>query len=199
MSDRISDQNWPVVLKTNKLTLRPLRFRDRAKWFEVRTQNREWLTPWEATLPRVPGDIEGDDLILKRPSFFEMVRVYNRDGRSGRTISLAIWEGPNLIGQITMGGIIYGALRGAHIGYWIDRRSANRGFTTQAVEALTAYGFNELGLHRVEINLRPENGASRRVAEKAGFILEGDRPRYLHIDGAWRDHICFVKENPAIK
>jgi ribosomal-protein-alanine N-acetyltransferase len=51
----------------------------------------------------------------------------------------------------------------------------------------------------MEINLRPENGASRRVAEKAGFVLEGDRPRYLHIDGAWRDHICFVKENPAIK
>ena len=98
-----------------------------------------------------------------------------------------------------MGGIIYGALRGAHIGYWIDRRFANRGFTTQAVEMLTKYGFDELGLHRIEINLRPENGASRRVAEKAGFIFEGDRPRFLHIDGTWRDHICFVKENPAIK
>jgi ribosomal-protein-alanine N-acetyltransferase len=29
--------------------------------------------------------------------------------------------------------------------------------------------------------------------------LEGERPRFLHIDGAWRDHICFVKENLAIK
>jgi ribosomal-protein-alanine N-acetyltransferase len=37
------------------------------------------------------------------------------------------------------------------------------------------------------------------VAEKAGFIFEGDRPKYLHIDGQWRDHICFVKENSAIK
>ena len=179
--------------------LRPLRLRDRAKWFEVRAENREWLTPWEATLPQVPEHIDGGDLISKRPSFFEMVRIYNRDGRSGRTISLAIWQGPNLIGQITMGGIIYGALRGAHIGYWIDRRFANRGFTTQAVQMLTTYGFDELGLHRIEINLRPENGASRRVAEKAGFILEGARPRFLHIDGQWRDHICFVKENLAIK
>ena len=49
-----------------------------------------------------------------------------------------------------------------------------------------------------EINLRPENGASRRVAEKSGYILEGDRPKYLHIDGEWRDHICFVRENPKI-
>jgi ribosomal-protein-alanine N-acetyltransferase len=37
------------------------------------------------------------------------------------------------------------------------------------------------------------------VAEKAGYVLEGERARYLHIDGQWRDHICFVKENSAIK
>ena len=195
----MSDQHWPVVLKNKELILRPLRLRDRAKWFAVRAENREWLTPWEATLPQVPEHIDGGDLISKRPSFLEMVRIYNRDGRSGRTISLAIWQGPNLIGQITMGGIIYGALRGAHIGYWIDRNFANRGYTTQAVELLTQYGFNELRLHRIEINLRPENAASRRVAEKAGYVFEGERPRYLHIDGHWRDHITFVKENSAIK
>jgi ribosomal-protein-alanine N-acetyltransferase len=94
---------------------------------------------------------------------------------------------------------MYGAMRGGHIGYWIDRNFANRGYTTQAVELLTQYGFNELRLHRLEINLRPENAASRRVAEKAGYIFEGERPRYLHIDGQWRDHITFVKENSAIK
>jgi len=64
---------------------------------------------------------------------------------------------------------------------------------------LSDYAFTELQLHRLEINLRPENAASRRVAEKAGYVLEGQRPRYLHIDGDWRDHICFVLENPAIK
>ena len=191
----MSDQSWPVVLKSNELTLRPLRFRDRAKWFAVRAENREWLTPWEATLPQVPEHIDGGDLISKRPSFLEMVRIYNRDGRSGRTISLAIWQGPNLIGQITMGGIIYGALRGAHIGYWVDRNYANRGFTTQAVKLVTSFGFSQLGLHRIEINVRPENAASCRVAEKAGFVLEGHRKEFLHIDGAWRDHVCFVKNN----
>ena len=55
----MSDQSWPVVLKSNELTLRPLRFRDRAKWFAVRAENREWLTPWEATLPQVPEHIDG--------------------------------------------------------------------------------------------------------------------------------------------
>jgi ribosomal-protein-alanine N-acetyltransferase len=92
-----------------------------------------------------------------------------------------------------MGGIAYGALRGAHIGYWIDQRYANKGFMTEAVLGLTDYGFNELKLHRIEINLRPENESSRRVAEKAGYHLEGERPSYLHIDGGWRDHLVFVR------
>jgi ribosomal-protein-alanine N-acetyltransferase len=132
-----------------------------------------------------------------------MVLQYRKDGMSLRSISLGIWLLENgsekFIGQITLGGIVFGAMRGAHIGYWIDQRYANRGFTTKAVSLLTDFGLNDLALHRIEINLRPENEASKRVAEKSGYIFEGMRPRYLHIDGAWRDHATYVKENPRIK
>ena len=55
--------------------------------------------------------------------------------------------------------------------------------------------FTQLGLHRIEINVRPENDASCRVAEKAGYEFEGFKKAFLHIDGAWRDHKCFVKTN----
>jgi len=185
---------WPVVLQDSDIFLRPLRFRDRAQWNLVRAENREWLSPWEATIPPI-----SEESYKELPSFFEMVKILNHEARQGRSISFAIWQGNNLIGQISLGGIIYGAMRGGHIGYWIDRNYANRGYTTKAVEILTRYAFEELKLHRVEINLRPENASSRRVAEKAGYIFEGERPRYLHIDGQWRDHICFVKENSAIK
>ena len=44
----------------------------------------------------------------------------------------------------------------------------------------------------MEINIRPENAASLRVVEKLGFRDEGLRVRYLHIDGAWRDHRTFA-------
>jgi ribosomal-protein-alanine N-acetyltransferase len=175
-----------------------MRLRDRKKWLNVRAENREWLSPWEATLPFIPGsDVES--LQKELPSFFRLVRTLNRESRDGRSISFAIWHENNLIGQISMGGIILGAMRGAHIGYWIDRAYAGRGYTTEAVNLLTEYGFSVLALHRIEINLRPENAASRRVAEKAGYVLEGERPRYLHIDGDWRDHLSFVKENPLVK
>ena len=183
-------------LVDGELFLKPIRFRDKARWDSVRAVNRDWLSPWEATRPNI-------DHKSALPSYYGMVMQLNREIRALRSISLGVWLNENkdqvLIGQITLGGIIFGAMRGAHIGYWIDQRFANRGYTTRAVKLLTKFGFERLRLHRIEINLRPENEASKQVAIKAGFLLEGARNNYLHIAGDWRDHVTFVKENPAIK
>ena len=193
MSTRI---DWPIKLRDGELHLRPLRIRDKKAWDISRQQNREWLSPWEATRPEIESH-------LPLPSYFGMVLQYRKDGEALRSISLGIWlkdgDSEIFIGQITMGGIVFGAMRGAHIGYWIDQKYANQGYTSRAVSLLTNFGLNQLSLHRIEINLRPENEASKRVAEKCGFIFEGIRPRYLHIDGACRDHLTYVIENPKIK
>lgn len=190
---------WPIIIEGKDVSLRPLRLRDRGAWNRIRAENRAWLAPWEATTPPLHSleapDLEPGGL----PSYFQMIRSLNSEARSGRSFSFAIWQQERLIGQISLGGVIYGAMRAGHIGYWIDRNFANRGYTTAAVELLSEYAFSRLLLHRIEINLRPENSASRRVAQKAGYIFEGERPRYLHIDGDWRDHIAFVKENPSNK
>lgn len=61
-----------------------------------------------------------------------------------------------------------------------------------AVALVSDHCFRTVGLHRIEVCIRPENGPSRRVVEKLGFREEGLRPRYLHIDGAWRDHLVFA-------
>ncbi|MGL4831510.1 MAG: GNAT family N-acetyltransferase [Propionibacteriaceae bacterium] len=60
-----------------------------------------------------------------------------------------------------------------------------------AVALAGDYCFEVLGLHRLEIAIRPENSSSLRVVEKLGFHEEGQRRAYLHIDGAWRDHRVF--------
>ena len=158
------DFRWPVLIKDHELTLRPLRLRDKTTWEKVRRLNRDWLAPWEATRPL--REAEGS-----LPTYYQMVRQYNKDGKSMRQMALGIWitsEGEEqFIGQITLGGIVFGVYRGAHIGYWIDQRYANRGYMTRAVKALTGFAFRELKLHRIEINLRPENAGSKKVAEKA--------------------------------
>ena len=190
---------WPVVLPGEGIYLRPLRIRDQNQWNTVRARNRQWLAPWEATIPLIDSTSNDQINAQHLPSYFEMVRNLNSEARNARSFSFAIWHERNLIGQISLGGVIFGAMRGGHIGYWIDLNYINKGYTTQAVELITEFAFTSLMLHRLEINLRPENVASRRVAEKAGYIFEGERSRYLHIDGAWRDHICFVRENRSIK
>lgn len=187
-----------IELTNGEITLRPFVLSDRKQWQRVRAANREWLLHWEATVPET-SDSTKLNLSKKALSFSQMIRMYRKEARAGRAFSFAIFKGPNLIGQINLGGIIYGALRSAHIGYWIDRNFANRGYMTAAVNMVTDFAFQELELHRIEINIRPENEPSIRVAEKCGYLYEGLRPRYLHIDGAWRDHHCFVRENIAIK
>ncbi len=183
------------IIKDSELTLRLLRFRDRDIWNQVRRVNQEWLNPWEATRP----EVENQGAL---PTYFEMIHFQNQEAKAGRSYSFGLWLSDGVenrfIGQITLGGIVMGAYRGGYIGYWVDQRFANRGYTTRAVRALTDYAFSELNLHRIEINLRPENEASRKVAEKAGYIYEGIRLRYLHINGDWRDHSTFVKEHIKI-
>jgi len=174
---------WPVTLTEGAITLRPLRQRDAREWRAVRSRNVEWLRPWEATSPEPAIDAP--------PTYSAMVRRLKVEAREGRTMPFVITFGDALVGQLTVGGISWGSLRSAHIGYWVDQRVAGRGIMPTAVAMATDHCF-ATGLHRIEINIRPENVASRRVVEKLGFRPEGLRPRYLHIDGDWRDHLSFA-------
>jgi RimJ/RimL family protein N-acetyltransferase len=63
--------------------------------------------------------------------------------------------------------------RSANLGYWVRTDSAGRGHATSATRLLAEYGLGEAGYHRLEVVMSTRNGASRRVAEKAGATLEG--------------------------
>lgn len=68
---------------------------------------------------------------------------------------------------------------------------------TTALSALTTWAFNQLNLHRMELNHSTMNPASCRVAENAGYLLEGTkRSEALHSDG-WHDmhlHACITDD-----
>ena len=175
---------WPVVLLDGDLRLRPLRRRDQDAWMELRQRNAGWLDPWDATSP-VP--VSGP-----RPSFGAFVRTLASQARAGTTLPFAIDLAGELVGQLTVSSITYGSLRSASIGYWVSEHVAGRGITPTAVALATDHCFRVLRLHRVEINIRPENRPSLRVVEKLGFRDEGVRERFLHIQGQWCDHRTFA-------
>ena len=127
-----------------------------------------------------------------------MVRHLSSEARAGRAMPFVVEYQGRLVGQLTVGGIAWGSLRAAHVGYWVDREVAGRGIIPTAVALASDHCWSGLGLHRVEINIRPENTASCRVVEKLGFRVEGVRPRYLHIDGDWRDHITYALHSEEV-
>jgi len=103
-----------------------------------------------------------------------------------------ITYGGRIVGQINVSNVVHGALRSCTVGYWVDGVMAGRNITPTAVALVIDHCFSEVGLHRVEVDIRPENRASLRVVEKLGLRREGFYERFLDIDGAWRDHVAFA-------
>lgn len=179
---------WPVTLTARRVggapvILRPLRGSDRGEWEALRANNVDWLRPWEATSP---------ERQVTRLRFRHLVRQFNREASEGRLLPFVIETDGRLVGQMHLFGIAWGSFRSASAGYWVARSVAGQGIMPLALAAACDHAFIALRLHRVEVNIRPENTASLRVVEKLGFRDEGLRPRYLHIAGEWRDHRSFA-------
>ena len=183
---------WPVVLRDGPVLLRPYRRNDAAAWSEVRRANETWLARWEPTAPH------GAWWDMNSPGSFRHVhRELRRSAREGVAMPFAVcWVGSNgssrLVGQLTLGNIVRRAFCSCYAGYWVDSRMAGRGIIPTALALAVDHALGAGGLHRIEVNIRPENIASRRVVEKLGFREEAYHARYLHIDGGWRDHIGYA-------
>lgn len=181
-----------MELRSGRVGLRPIGFGDGRAWKEVRARNAEWLKPWEATVP--PGDVSAPK------DFRGLVRDLRRQARESRALPFSLTVDDDFAGQLTVTNIVGGSARFASMGYWIDMRYAGQGIVPTAVAMACDHCLLEMGLHRIEIAIRPENVASLRVVEKLGIREVGYAPRYLHIDGDWRDHRLFavtVEECPG--
>jgi [ribosomal protein S5]-alanine N-acetyltransferase len=183
---------WPAVLRHGDVTLRPLAHGDARAWKAARKDNADWLRPWDATVP--PGG-------AARPTTFRaLVRRLDRLARSGECMPFAVEVGGQFAGQITVNNIVRGSAQFASVGYWLDRAFAGRGVMPLAVALVIDHCFATAGLHRIEVAIRPENSNSLRVVEKLGLHEIGYAPRFLHIDGDWRDHRLYavtVEECPG--
>lgn len=178
------------TLREGDVAIRPIRLRDARALERELLDNRSWLRKWEATNPVGPMSFD------VRSS----IRGLQANARQGLGLPFIIEVDGELAGQLNVSGVAYGSLSSATIGYWVSERFAGRGATPTAVALATDHCFFSVGLHRMEICIRPENAPSLRVVEKLGFRYEGLRRRYIHINGDWRDHFCFgltVEEVPT--
>lgn len=177
---------WPVELTAGPVLLRPPRLRDGRAWSEIRLRNEPWLRPWE---PSAPASWEERNSLPAWPPLRSALR---RAAGAGTMLPFMVFYGGRMAGQVNVSNVVHGVLRSCTIGYWIDGALAGRGITPTAVAMVIDHCFGAVGLHRVEIDIRPENAASLRVVAKLGLRREGYYERFLDIDGAWRDHVAFA-------
>ena len=168
---------WPVTLHATTpagevLELGALRRRDRHEWRAVRAVNRGWLGSGRP--PR-----RGQGPVVR---FGSLVRHYNSEARAGRSLPFVIRSGGGWWARCTSSASPGGRCSRARrvLGGGVR---CGRGIAPTALACAGDYAMGELGLHRIEVNIRPDNVASLAVVRKLGFRDEGLREQYLHING----------------
>jgi ribosomal-protein-alanine N-acetyltransferase len=168
--------------------LRPLVVDDHAQWRAVRERSREWLEQWEP-LP----DIGSPDPVRDRDAFRARCGAWERQRQFDTAYGFGLFlNDGTFAGEVSLGSVLRGPFQSSFIGYWIDEAQAGHGYVPEGVALVIRYGFDSLGLHRMEAAIVPRNAKSRRVAAKLGLRDEGVAERFLQIRGVWEDHVRYA-------
>jgi [ribosomal protein S5]-alanine N-acetyltransferase len=149
---------------------------DRHAFLAATRRSRELHHPWTPA----PDSDEAFDRYLARAA------------QPNQSCLLVVTDDDELAGVYNVSEIVRGAFQSAYLGYYAFVPLAGTGSMRAAMPLVFAHAFDELRLHRLQANVQPENVRSRRLLEATGWREEGYAPRYLFIDGAWRDHVLYA-------
>jgi [ribosomal protein S5]-alanine N-acetyltransferase len=174
----------PYRLTGDRVFLRPPERGDYEAWASLRAGSRDFLAPWEPTWP--PD-------ALSRASFRSRVARYAEDWRTDQAYNFFIFShDETLIGGIGLSNVRRGVSESASLGYWVGKPFARQGYMTAALPLVVEFGFERLGLHRLDAACLPSNIPSRSLLARAGFHQEGCAREYLCIASKWQDHLLFA-------
>lgn len=145
------------------------------------TALRPWM-PWAQTLPTV----EESEANIRRARL-------NYLARSDLRLQLVHKQTGMLVGSSGLHRIDWQA-RKFEIGYWVRTSCEKQGYVTEAVQAIARFADRQLQANRIEIRCDSRNERSARVAQRAGFTLEGILRRdNCDVDGSLRDTMVFAR------
>lgn len=178
------------TLSTSRLLLIPPDPSWALALLDYQRRNREHLERWE---PRA-GDMFYTEL------YWTMrLRQRSRDWQDGRGAAfLLVRDGKpgRVAGTVSLSNIVRGCFQSCYLGYNLDHAEEGRGLMHEALEAIIAFAFDTLQLHRLQANYQPDNVRSAALLRRLGFAVEGQAKDYLYLDGAWRDHVLTALTNP---
>ncbi|MEK3884591.1 GNAT family protein [Paenibacillus sp. PL2-23] len=173
-------------MKDYPIYIRPLEKNDAEALFGLKRRNRAFFQPFEPIRDESHYTLAGQEMEIE-----SCLSGMSQD--QSYTYAICLAGRQELIGRIALTGIARGPFQNAYMGYYIDHVYQGRGFATQAVTLCARQAFSELGLHRIQAAVMPQNLASIRVLEKARFRREGLAVKYLKINGVWEDHVLFAR------
>ena len=174
-----------LIIETERLILRPPHHNDFNHWVQLRTDSRDFLSPWDPVW-------SDEHLMLK--NFKNRVYWAQRAVKNGSGCPLFLIRKTDrsLIGAVTLDNIRRGPAQAGTLGYWTGQAYARQGYMKEAVNSVVLHAFRKLDLSRVEAACLPENLPSRGLLENCGFKYEGVAQSYLQIAGRWRTHVLYA-------
>jgi len=162
-----------------RVTIRPPLFSDNEAYAAAVRRSAEHIGRWN------PVEPDGLPDLLRR------------QGDGLRTFLVVDIETGGLVGKCNVANIVYGRFRNATLGYDSYLPFTGTGRMSEGMRLIVDRCFapessGGVGLHRLEINVQPENERSVAMAKRLGFRHEGYSPRMLYLQGAWRDHERFA-------
>ncbi len=158
---------------STRVYLEPPSSRRQSEFLTLERQSRKFHRPW-----------------MVAPATADAYAVYLKRCRrtSVRCFFICIKDGGGLAGAVNITEIVGGLFQSAYIGFHGFAPTARKGYMRDGLGLVFYNAFGEMGLHRLEANIQPENAASIALVKRLGFRLEGFSPKFLKIGGRWRDH-----------
>lgn len=175
-----------LAIQGNKISIRVLNSDDASDLLEYYTRNKDFLSKFEPH-----RDEEFYTVEVQKQSLIENYKEFIK----GEGAHFGIYKAEKMIGRIRIYNIVHGVFKSAFIGYSMDEQYQGNGYMKEAVSLVVTYAYEELGLHRIEATTLVDNEKSQRVLKACGFNELGICKEYLHINGKWRDHVIFYKNN----
>lgn len=154
----------PDAFESERLLLRAPRPGDGEALNAAVIESLEELRPWMPWAMQAPTLAESEEYVRRSAARYA----------AREDLPLLLWckASGALVGGSGMHRIDW-EVPSVEIGYWVRTSHAGKGYITEAVHAITAFAFDVIGAHRVEIHCDERNVRSAAVARRAGFELEG--------------------------
>lgn len=155
----------------SEIFIRDLKLDDKVDFINAMQRSQSLHHPWVKT-PSTPQEFD---------EYFQRFQQVNQK-------SFLVCQSNQIVGVFNISEIVRGLFQNAFLGFYVVADYATRGYMSAGLKLVLEKVFNELGLHRLEANIQPENIRSIQLVKNNGFRYEGFSPRYLKINGEWCGH-----------